>query len=855
MPVRMSRRAWWIGTLLVILLLALFLPPFINVNRYRNRVASAIGNALGREVTSSNIELILLPRPGMVLSALVVSDDPSYGPEPMLRAETVTAYLRLSSLWRGRLEIGTLALENPSLNLVRRADGHWNLEELVQRTSQVPSAPTANAKPESRPRFPYVKATNGRINFKLGLVKKSFAFSDADFGLWLESENEWGIRLEARPMRSDVPVRDTGTLQMEGRFQPASSLRKTPVNLKINFAKGQLGQITALIYARDRGWRGAVTSTATLAGTPASLAVTVDAQVDDFRRYDIALGQALRLSIHCTGAYSSPDDSMRDILCLSPVRPGLVIVRGNARGWAGEAYNLGISAEQIPLDRVVALARHTKKDLPDDLTAVGTADAVFSVRKDADSASVWSGGGRTSRFALQSKVLKQDLDLGEVEFSIPEALNKAGAKHLRSIANLPKSGAAASTLRVMVKPFAMPFGAPSPATAGGYFDLQRYSITINGDAELTRLMSVASALGVGAPAIGLAGPAQLDLEIAGAWTGFAPPSSYGKLQLRNATAELQGVREPLRVASATVALVGQTVNVSSFSAEFTDGPTVGGSASFPLRCESPSNCILRFDVRAPEIATARLNQLLNPAYQSQPWYHLLAIGQRDVNALMKLQAQGRLAAGRALIGELVATNLVSTLEIAGGTLSLKDIRADVLGGHHAGSWDADFTARPPKFFGSGTVTKLAMAQIAALMHDPWASGTVDAQYTLAMTGVDITALRDSAMGSATLKWSGGSLRHVVLEGKGTPMSFSSFGGRVVLGNGSLSCESCQMHSAGEIYDVKGSATLGRTLDIRLERPGGGASYTISGPLDKPRVEVVPVLSSESRIAPKHPSHP
>ena len=26
-----------------------------------------------------------------------------------------------------------------------------------------------------------------------------------------------------------------------------------------------------------------------------------------------------------------------------------------------------------------------------------------------------------------------------------------------------------------------------------------------------------------------------------------------------------------------------------------------------------------------------------------------------------------------------------------GRISLKDVRADVLGGHHAGNWDADFT--------------------------------------------------------------------------------------------------------------------------------------------------------------------
>ena len=248
---RMSRRMMWAVGL--VFLLALVLPPFVNVNRYRGRVAGAIGRALGREVTVSNIELKLLPRPGVVLSNFVVAEDPSYGAEPMLRADTVTVYLRLTSLWRGRLEIGTLDLDNPSLNLVRRADGHWNLEELVERASQASPAPTAKRRPETRPRFPYVQASSGRINLKLGDVKKAFAFTDADFALWLESENLWGFRVEARPVRTDVAINDTGTLNLDGRFQRASNLRDTPIYLKLNFNNGPLGQLTKLFYGRDRG--------------------------------------------------------------------------------------------------------------------------------------------------------------------------------------------------------------------------------------------------------------------------------------------------------------------------------------------------------------------------------------------------------------------------------------------------------------------------------------------------------------------------------------------------------------------------------------------------------------------------
>src|SRR5262249_51780360 len=158
---------------------------------------------------------------------------------------------------------------------------------------------------EVRPRFPYIEATGGRINFKLGQVKKAFSFTEADFALWRESENEWGLRLLAKPMRTDVEISDTGMLRVEGQFQSASQLRDTPLVLKAEFSKGQLGQLTKLIYGRDRGWRGGTRASANLTGTPAALGVVLDAAVDDFRRYDIALGQPLRMQVHCTGTFST----------------------------------------------------------------------------------------------------------------------------------------------------------------------------------------------------------------------------------------------------------------------------------------------------------------------------------------------------------------------------------------------------------------------------------------------------------------------------------------------------------------------------------------------------------------------
>ena len=43
----------------------------------------------------SGVELRLLPRPGFVITDLTVEEDPAYGAEPVLHANTVTAAIRL----------------------------------------------------------------------------------------------------------------------------------------------------------------------------------------------------------------------------------------------------------------------------------------------------------------------------------------------------------------------------------------------------------------------------------------------------------------------------------------------------------------------------------------------------------------------------------------------------------------------------------------------------------------------------------------------------------------------------------------------------------------------------------------
>ena len=71
------------------------------------------------------------------------------------------------------------------------SDGRWNLEALLERTAQIPLAPTGKAKTEPRPGFPYIEATSGRINFKSGHGEEALRsdqcrfFAVAGFGKYM----------------------------------------------------------------------------------------------------------------------------------------------------------------------------------------------------------------------------------------------------------------------------------------------------------------------------------------------------------------------------------------------------------------------------------------------------------------------------------------------------------------------------------------------------------------------------------------------------------------------------------------------------------------------------------------------
>ncbi|QMV19083.1 AsmA family protein [Granulicella sp. 5B5] len=323
-PSRVRARLLWSAGIVGLVLLLLLTPPLINVSRLRKRIATSLSESLGRPVHLDGVTLQLLPIPGFTLQNLVVSEDPAFGNEPVIRANTVEITLRPSSLWRRQVELSSIRFVEPSLNLVRNADGQWNLQGLLKHAAQVNTAPTGQSKAGPAPRFPYIEATNGRVNVKLAEEKQPFSLTDADFALWLPSEEQWRVRLEGQPARTDMNVSDAGTMRLEGSLERATTVGAVPVDLVASWHDAPLGEASKLLTGVDAGWRGTLNMDATLSGPMSDAKFVAKVHLNDLRRSDFVPVRLLDVSVECGGQLDAPEAVVHDPSCAlaTPVPEG-----------------------------------------------------------------------------------------------------------------------------------------------------------------------------------------------------------------------------------------------------------------------------------------------------------------------------------------------------------------------------------------------------------------------------------------------------------------------------------------------------------------------------------------------------
>jgi len=812
---RKRGRIWVALAVLVVLLAVAIVPPLVSMNRYKGRITHLMAESLGRPVRLSSVELRLLPVPGFVLTDLTVEEDPAYGAEPILHANTVTASIRLLSLWRGRFEISRISVDEASLNVVRTEEGRWNLDSLFRGAAAKAGGGSSGSRRMTP--LPYLEATNSRINFKRGAEKLPFSLVETDLSFWQEQPGDWRIRLRGQPARTDLSLdlADTGLVRLEARAQRAPELRKMPVHLDLEWREAQLGQLTRLVMGSDPGWRGDLTGELHLDGTADAAQIQTRLRATGVHRAEFAPAAPMDFDASCNLLYHFSDRTMENLACDSPLGEGRIHLAGDLPG-NGAPPHVSVELDRVPVAAGLDALRTVRSDFGPGLEAIGTISGKISYAAVAPEENVSErlmAGKRRSK-ALLAKTRPvvpgpltggftvDGFQLSGDGLSAPIQASKLVLEPAGAPSQVPGLSSASQPAALMAT-VTVPAGGASPLAITARLALSGYQVTVRGQASVARARELAHVAGMtNASALdALAGePVTADLSAAGPWmpaesalfnnsvsavgasdlaktpagdgAGIdtvqprGADSLNGTVTLRNSNWKAEYLANHVEIAQATLHLNNGETRWDPVV--FSYGPVKGtASISLPEKCASAGPCADRvpttFKVQFGALDASALQAAILGAHEQGTLLSTL-IARFKPPASSSAPAwpplEGTVKADSLILGPVTLTNATATLRILDTGAEITGLEADLLGGHVRGGGtlhtpDAD--QAKPGYTLEGHFVKLNPVAVGQLLGLNWSGRSFNADGRIDLSGFTEKDLAASAKGTLQFDWQRGAM--------------------------------------------------------------------------------------------------
>lgn len=859
---RTRKRLWLALAALAVILAGLIVPPLVNVTRYKAQITQLISASLGRPVRMSSVEVRLLPRPGFVLSDFTVEEDPAYGAEPVLRANTVTASIRLLSLWRGRLEIDTVSVDEASLNVVRTADGRWNLDPLLRTATAHAQSTPRDARTHKPFRLPSLEATNSRINVKDGVEKLPFSLANAEMSMWQQSSGNWRVRLRGQPVRTDISLEqsDTGMVRLEATLHPAPELRQMPVRLSMEWSQAQLGALTRLILGNDAGWRGDLTGDLQLDGTAEAAKITARLRAIGVHRAEFEPAEPMDFDANCSLVAHFSARATDNLTCDSPLGDGHVhlagTLPGNRSGQDGQP-RLSVQLDRISVAVALDALRSMRSGLAPGLEASGSASGEIDYAPGQTAPQKPSPFSRTvfprphamahpaAQEALTGSIVVDGFKLSGDGMNEPILIPRLLLTPATAPAGQPEGAPLPLALAATV---AVPAGAPVPLTISTRLALSGYEVTLRGQASIARARELSRATGISDSALldSLAGePLSVNLTAQGPWmpaqalpfnaaslsgpqagTELSQPSEAaatdsltGTVILRNVNWKADYLANHVLISQATLHLDGGDLRWDPV--DFAYGPVKGsGVLTLPTDCIEAQNCTPVFQLQFGALDAAVLQAAFLGAHERTTLLSSLLDRFRSSAPPAWPQLAGTVKAESLRLGPVTLDQPTAGLAITANGAQITAFDAGLLGGriHGTAALHAAATAQDkPSYEFEGQFQKLRPAALGQLLRLRCSGGSIDGNGKVELAGFTSGDLAASAKGALHFEWRRGS---VAASGPVPPAlaRFDSWTADATIANGALTLQENQLKCGGHTQAVQATAPFAEPLKVDFATP-------------------------------------
>ena len=546
--------------ILVVILVAavLIVPHLTDINQYRAQIQEQLQKRLGRPVTLGEMSLSLFP-PSFQVQNTVIAEDPRFqSSQPFARVEKLAVSVKLRPLLHKQVEITSLELNRPYIELIRNAQGEWNFATLG------PAAKPAASQPESKGAgqltLTALAVNDGQVAITDQQKHQSRAVYDnidlnvSDFA----PDQPFSLKVTAHlPSEGKTARNSKQAINLQGKAGPIkkADMMNTPFDGQLKL--DQVSLSAAQKFLNSQGLQGIdalITGDATVKTTSGKLASAGKIKFDNMHIHKVDIGYPITLD------YDLTDDLTADVIQINKSNLKL----GNTPVTAAGTLNTKPNPAQ--LDMKVTAANASIQEAARLASAFGVAFGKGMDVRGVVNANIRASGA-ANKPALNGQLSAQNINISGGEIPQPVSISNI------ELALTP------DTIR------SNDFKASTGSTSAGVnFALAQYTTansTINAalrisNAKIGELLNIAKAAGISA-ADNITGDGILSLDVhaQGPTKNMSAMVFNGTGKIQNASLKLPSLAQPVQIRNSDIAFNQNSANVQNIAASIGQANATG----------------------------------------------------------------------------------------------------------------------------------------------------------------------------------------------------------------------------------------------------------------------------------------
>jgi len=658
-----------IAIVVIVVILVIALPSLLDVNQYHDKIQSELQQKLRRQVTLGNLGLKIIPF-SIRVSDAVIGEDPKFNSgRPFASAQELSVSAKLLPLLRHQIEVNSIELVNPKIELVRNAQGVWNFASLQgeqapetpAETKPAPRAPAQGPAQKATPRTPSpssgggqelslaeLKITDGHVAITDEQKHQSRAVYDhidVDLSNYAPGK-EFNLALAAH-----LPGPGDQYVKFDGKGGPLNSQNSlaTPLDGRIKLNQVSLSGMQKFLNSPQLQQYDAVASgDASVRNENGSMSSDGNLQLNNVKVRGVDIGYPIKAD------YNIADNLNSDVIKISKLNinfgPTPINLSGDVNtGPTPAQINLQVKTNKASITELAKLAGAFGVAFNPGMQVAGTLNTDIHAQGAADQPAL-NGTLSAQNLVVSGKDLPQPVKVPSIDLSLtPDTV--------KSNQFTAQSGGTALNLNFAVSRYTTPNSSVDA------------NVKTSG-ANLGEVINMAKAYGVSA-ADGMSGSGSLSLDAHVQGPVKQPDRMVysGTGSLQNATITTPSLTKPLIVRTANLHFAQNSAVLDNLQASLGSSSATGKATV--TNFASPQ---VQFDLNADKLNISELQQITGgnaPAKRAAlDRFSLVpsADAQRHAgasSAISHLAGTGTLSVASIIFDQLTLTNFKSNLKFSG----------------------------------------------------------------------------------------------------------------------------------------------------------------------------------------------